>query len=55
MVPFIFTYDLRFSMLWPLCNHILGHIVLSTCWAKHLQIFTQASLGYGHSLGAKNP
>ena len=32
---------------------ILGHIMLSTCSAKHLQIFTQASLCYNHPLGAK--
>ena len=50
-------WPLRMTLMCDLDVSVLSYFEpwLCSCWTKHLQIFTECSLGYGHSSDAKYP
>ena len=48
-------WPLRMTLMCDLDLSVLSYFEqwLCSCWTKHLQIFTECSLGYGHSSDAK--
>ena len=48
-------WPLRMTLMCDLDLSVLSYFEqwLCSCWTKHLQIFTEGSLGYGHSSDAK--